>query len=204
MMNRLRNFLPALLLIAACNNAPEQTSENKPEPDKTVTETLPDSLQFAAFYKAFDADIRNSGNLEQLKKYVNTEQGLWIVDANGAMPGFTHYTLLNTAVFSGSIKIVPIKNEPCELKIETLPLVDCDKPTLYSKDGCFAQKINTFAQHKIWLSAGLQTEERAAVEKLANAIDYTVIQTSGYRYYFSKIGNNWYISFIDLRRPCGA
>ncbi len=199
-MNFFRCLLPALLLVAACGSDPEVKQESK----KQTVETVSDSLQFAAFYKSFDADIRNEVGLDELKKYVNTEQGLWIIDANGAMPRFTHYTLLNTAALSNGIKIVQIKKMPCELQFEKLPLVDCDKPALYSKDGCFAQKINIFAQHKIWLSAELKTEDRAAIEKLANSIEYTVIQTSGFRYYFSKIGSNWFISFIDIRRPCEA
>lgn len=203
-MNFFRCLLPTLLLFAACNTAPEQTSENKTEPDKTATETLPDSLQFAAFYKAFDADIRNEVGIDELKKYVNTEQGLWVVDPNGAMPRFTQYTLLNTAALNKGIKIVQINNTPCKLLFDSLPVVDCDKPSLYSKDGCFAQKINLFAQQNIWLAAELKPEERSAIEKLANTIDYTVIQTTGFRYYFSKIGSNWFISFIDTRKPCEA
>ena len=199
-MNFFRCFLPALLLIAACGSDPEIKQESK----KQTVETVSDSLQFAAFYKSFDADIRNEVGLDELKKYVNTEQGLWIIDANGAMPRFTHYTLLNMAALSNGIKIVQINNTPCKLLFDTLPVVDCDKPELYSKDGCFAEKINIFAQQKIWLAAELKTEEQTAIEKLANTIDYTVIQTSGFRYYFSKNGNNWFISFIDIRRPCEA
>jgi hypothetical protein len=199
-MNFFRCLLPALLLVAACGSDPEVKQESK----KQTVETVSDSLQFAAFYKSFDADIRNEVGLDELKKYVNTEQGLWIIDANGAMPRFTHYTLLNTAALSNGIKIVQIKKMPCELQFEKLPLVDCDKPALYSKDGCFAQKINSFAGQQLWLVAELQPDERAAVEKMVDTIDYTVIHTSGFRYYFSKNAAGWHISFIDLRRPCGA
>ncbi len=199
-MNLFQLFLPALLLIAACQSAPE----TKDESNKQTVETVPDSLQFAVFYQSFDADIRNEVSLDELKKYVDTEQGLWIIDANGAMPRFTQYTLLNTAALSKGIKIVQINNTPCKLLFDSLPVVDCDKPSLYSKDGCFAQKINLFAQQNIWLAAELKPEERSAIEKLANTIDYTVIQTTGFRYYFSKIGSNWFISFIDTRKPCEA
>jgi hypothetical protein len=204
MRYRLRNFIPALLVLAACNTAPKQPISTTADSPQTAPAELPDSLQFAAFYTAFEADLHSTKSLEQLKKYVHPKQGFWIIEANGAMPEFTHYSLLNPAALNKSIKIVHVNNSTCDLKFEPLPLVDCDKPTLYSKDGCFAQKINTFAQHKIWLSAGLQIQERDAIASLANTIQYTLIQTSGFRYYFSKIDTVWYISFIDLRRPCGA
>lgn len=204
MRNTLRYFFPALLVFAACNTAPEQPISNTVDSPQTVLAELPDSLQFAAFYKAFDIDIHKTDSLEVLRKYTDPELGLWIIEANGAMPEFIHYTLLNPAALNKGVKIVSINNSPCELKFETLPLVDCDKPTLYSKDGCFAQKINSFADQKLWLVAELKPEDRTAIEKMVSTIDYTVIHTSDFRYYFSKNGTNWYICFIDLRRPCGA
>ena len=100
------------------------------------------------------------------------------------------------------------KNFPVDfsaVKEEELPKINCDSKTFWTKDGCFSQQTNTFKDEKIWTYCGLSKEDEAKVEETAKTISYTVINTAmNARYYFSQIDGKWYLTFVDLRRPCEA
>ena len=88
-----------------------------------------------------------------------------------------------------------------ELIFEELPEVVCEDE-FYNKQGCFAEKVNPLLASQIWNYAGLNEKEIQAIEVLANTVEITVVNTSIYDFYFSKIEGNWYVTFIDLRIPC--
>ncbi|MCU0433228.1 MAG: hypothetical protein MUC87_07240 [Bacteroidia bacterium] len=197
-------FLVLTVLWVACSDSKPTHSNTDSASSETSSAAQAEPAQFAAFFSDFYTQAHQPGNTTALDAFVSGTHGIWVVEAGGAMPTFTHYTQLHTIPLGNGSSLFPLLTKFSEVIIDTLPLRDCDKPSLFNKEGCFAQQVNTFAQHKIWTSAGLPLEQRNALEKLAALIDYTVVDTNGFVYYFIKENGKWHPAVIDLRRPCGA
>ncbi len=142
----------------------------------------------------FDS-ILKSINISTINQYIHPDKGLWLIQSSGALPSMANTNQVD--------KNFPIDFSNC-LNIE-LPNINCDSPSLWSKEGCFFQKINHFSESKIWVHCGLSKKQEEEIAADANSIIYTVINTSQHaRYYFSLINGKWHLAFVDLRQPCTA
>ncbi|HEY4800831.1 MAG TPA: hypothetical protein VII99_17265 [Bacteroidia bacterium] len=134
-------------------------------------------------------------NSSTINQFIHPEKGLWLTQQAGAVPQMTNTSQVD-------------KNFPVdfsEVKEEEIAKVNCDFKTFWTKGGCFAQKVNTFLEEKIWIYASLSKEDQDKIEALAKTISYTVVNTSlNARYYFSQLNGKWYLLFADLRKPCEA
>jgi hypothetical protein len=144
-------------------------------------------------------------NISNINQYIYSEngtsseysgaKGLWLISSQGAMPHIENVSQVD-------------KNFPVDfsaVKNEELPKVNCDSKSFWTKEGTFAMEINSFKDEKIWTYCGLTKEDEAKIAELAQTISWTVINTSlNARYYFSLINGKWYLTFVDLRKPCEA
>lgn len=134
-------------------------------------------------------------NISNINQYIHPEKGLWIINSSGAMPNMTNTTQVD-------------KNFPLDfnsVKDGELPKVNCDSKSLWTKEGCFVNEENTLPDGKVWTYCGFSKEDETNIEETVKMISWTVINTSLYaKYYFSHIGGEWYLAFVDLRKPCEA
>ncbi|HEU4717272.1 MAG TPA: hypothetical protein VFU15_05550 [Bacteroidia bacterium] len=210
-------FLPLalLFLFTGCGNE-KNTDTNSDKPltgkdslKKEITENLPpptEIRQFSWFYSMFAAAATMDGGDTIFDHYVSPEHGLWIISSEGAMPHFTNVKSINDYKRSDGTKLLPMDKDRmlAAPKEEELPSVDCNSKTFWNKDGCFTREENKFKEEKIWQYAGLTNDKEKEVEALAGTISRTVINTQTYRFYFSLINGSWYLTFLDIRKPCEA
>ena len=185
------NSLLFAVLFFSCGtsqqNEPAQTSGVKTDSVQPSAERVISKEDFVSVLKSI--------TIANINQYINREKGLWLINSSGAMPNMSNTTQVD-------------KNFPVDFsaaKNEELAKVNCDSKTFWTKDGCYAEEINKFKDEKIWVYCSLDKEEVPKVAELAQTISYTVINTAlNARYYFSQIAGKWYLTVVDLRRPCEA
>ena len=178
--------LPFLLFLITCGN-PQPVEVSQPVVQKRDSVVI-----VKAESGAFDVKDIAISNINQ---FIHPEKGLWLIQSAGAMPSMMHTTQVD--------KNFPIDFSKCIEDI--LPKVDCNSKTLWTKEGCFIEQVNTFVDEKLWSYCNLSKEDDVKVTELAKTVSYTVINTSFYaRYYFAQIEGKWYLVFADLRVPCSA
>ncbi len=203
-----------IFFLASCsgddskNSLPKDSLSSKDSLKRVLMENLPspaDFKQFEWMYSGF-MDAATGGGDTKFDVFIHPKFGLWIIHSEGAAPQFTHVMKINEYLNSKGLEIIPIDRESMMTapKDEALPVVDCNSKDFYSKPGCYTQQQNVFAEEKIWKYAGLNPDEEKDVEQLAKTITRTVVNTENYRYYFSLIDGAWYLTFIDVRKPCEA
>lgn len=202
----------SVLLLFTCNN----TDENQPVEENNSTETTQrvaseeskklsnEETTFLTFYRSFTTAVE-SKNAAKVNAFVDETFGVYFIESNGAMPNFTRQ--YDVAKFKSvrdeqffSLNFKDLAQTPV---FEELPKIICDA-TPYDKQGCFTQKINPFANDEFWYYADLNEKEKQAISVFAEKIDFTVVNTSTGKFYFTKNGDSWKIGFIDLRVPCEA
>ena len=186
----------------------KDTLSEKDAIKKTLQEDLPpptDIKQFNWFYSAF-AYAAIAGNDTLFDVVIHPMYGLWIIHSEGAVPNFTHVTHIMEYKKANGKSLLPFDRDPMISvpKEGTLPVVDCESKNLYNKKGCFTSLQNSFKEQKIWKNAGLSADKDRAIEASAVTITRTVINTENYRFYFSLIDGSWYLTFMDIMRPCEA
>jgi hypothetical protein len=130
-----------------------------------------------------------------INQYIHPQKGLWLIQSSGAMPEITHTYQVD--------KNFPVDFSACIE--EELPRVDCNAKLLWTKNGCFLQKINPLKDERIWEYTSLDEESKVVVSEAATFVSVTVINTElNARYYFSMIDGKWFLLFVDLRTPCSA
>lgn len=201
-----------VLLSFTCNT----TDENQPTEEQLATETTEqvgieetkklssEDAEFLAFYQSFATAIE-SKNAANVNAFIDDVFGVYFIESNGAMPNFKRVN--DVAKFKSvrdelffSLNFKDLNQTPV---FEELPKIICDA-TPYDKQGCFAQKINPFANDEFWYYTDLNEKEKQAISVFAEKIDFTVVNTSTGKFYFTKNGDSWKIGFIDLRVPCEA
>lgn len=190
------------------NAIPKDTVSVKETIKKSLQEDLPpptDIKQFNWFYSAF-AYAAIAGNDTLFDVVIHPMYGLWIIHSEGAVPNFTHVTHIREFKKANGKSILPFDRDAMISvpKEGTLPVVDCESKNLYDKKGCFTSLQNKFYEQKIWKHAGLSADKDRAIEASAVTITRTVINTENYRFYFSLIDGSWYLTFMDIMRPCEA
>lgn len=200
-----------ILLLFTCNDsepvAEEQSVANEEiavEETQQPEERDTDEEAFLLFYKNFTQALI-SKNTDTINTFINTINGVYFIESNGAMPIFSkHYGVEKFKSVLGKpfteLKFKLIDLEPV---FEDLPKVVCNE-TRYDKDGCFADKTNPFVDNEIWYYTDLNEKDKQAISVIAKTIVYTVVNTSNYVFYFSETEEGLKLSFIDLRVPCEA
>lgn len=201
-----------MLLMFTCND----TDENQPVEENNPTETTQriaseeskklsdEKTSFLAFYQSFTRAVETK-DAAKVNAFVDEVFGVYFIESNGAMPSFTRQ--YDVAKFKSvreelffSLNFKDLQQTPV---FEELPKIICDS-TPYDKQGCFAKKINPFVNDEFWYVTDLNEKEKQAISVFAEKIDFTVINTSTGKFYFTKNSDTWKIGFIDLRVPCEA
>lgn len=213
-MKTISAFFVLAFFLFSCGSEEESTAvvtdsmSAKDSLKRMISEELapPTELkQFNWFYSTFFHAV-TTDNDSMFNRFIHPENGLWIIQSNGAVPQFVKVKLVSDFKFPNGKRLLPIARDEMvtEPKEEELPVVDCDKKERYNKSGCFTSERNVFNEEKIWQYAGLTPDQDKQVAKAASTISRVVINTANYKYYFSLINGSWYISFIDVRKPCEA
>lgn len=201
-----------VLLSFTCNT----TDENQPTDEQLAEETTTqvaveqtkklssEDAEFLAFYQSFVSAVE-SKNAANVNAFIDEVFGVYFIESNGAMPNFKRVN--DVAKFKSvrdelffSLNFKDLNQTPF---FEELPKIICDA-TPYDKQGCYAQKINPFANDEFWYYTDLNEKEKQAISVFAEKIDFTIVNTSTGKFYFTKNGDTWKIGFIDLRIPCEA
>lgn len=200
------------LVLLNCTNSSqdnEQIVQNKKSHNKAIktneAEAKTTKEDFIDFHKGF-TNLLKEKNIEEINKHIHQDYGLWVIESPGAMPLMRKfYTLNEYKTFSNKqpIQDLPINKIIDPLKFETLPKIVCEK-TVYNKQGFFADSTNLLLQSQVWNYAGLNDKQIQEIEMLSNTINFTVINTSNYTYYYSLIDQKWYLTFLNLSTPCDA
>lgn len=211
-MNKKIVFTGTVLLLFSCNT----TEVNQPNDEQLLGEITqqatiekPQQLSsedaaFLTFYQSFTTAVE-SKNAAKVNAFVDEVFGVYFIESNGAMPNFKR---VNDVAKFKSVReelffSLNFKDLQQTLVFEELPKIICDA-TPYDKQGCFAKKINPFANDEFWYVTDLNEKEKQAISVFAEKIDFTVVNTSTGKFYFTKNGDSWKIGFIDLRIPCEA
>ena len=183
-------YLSVIVFIFSCGNGEKKTiviSDPSPPIDSAMIHDPAVGNDLISVVKGI--------TISNINQFINPESGLWLIQTPGAVPNMTNTSQVD-------------KNFPVDFssaKNEELPKVNCDAKSFWTKEGCFVQQVNNFKDEKIWTYCGLKKEDEAKIEKLAQAVSLTVINTSLHaRYYFSQINEKWCLVFVDLRRPCAV
>lgn len=201
-----------VLLSFTCNTTDENQPTDEQLADQTTTQVVVEETkklsskdaEFLTFYQSFVAAVE-SKNAANVNAFIDEVFGVYFIESNGAMPNFKRVN--DVAKFKSvrdelffSLNFKDLNQTPV---FEELPKIICDA-TPYDKEGCFAQKINPFANDEFWYYTDLNEKEKQAISVFAEKIDFTVVNTSTGKFYFTKNGEAWKIGFIDLRVPCEA
>ncbi|KAB2859521.1 MAG: hypothetical protein F9K09_01865 [Flavobacteriales bacterium] len=204
--------IAAILLAFTCNTTDENQPTDEQLAEETTDEVVVEEIKklssedadFLAFYQSFVSAVE-SKNAENVNVFIDEVFGVYFIESNGAMPNFKRVN--DVAKFKSirdeqffSLNFNQLNQQPV---FEELPKIICDA-TPYDKQGCFAQKINPFANDEFWYYTDLNEKEKQAISVFAEKIDFTVVNTSVGKFYFTKTNNTWKIGFIDLRVPCEA
>lgn len=175
-------------ILSACGSSPQV------EGGRLVVPPV-DSLRVKAASPLGGASFLDGVNISNINQYIHPGWGLWLIRSSGAMPAMENTSQVG--------KNFPVDFSAC--KMEALPTVHCESKSFWTKEGCFVQEINLFKSEKIWMHCGLSEKEQAVIEEAAKTIRLTAVNTSfSARYYFSMIEGKWYLTFVDMRRPCEA
>ena len=204
----------SIIFIAACGNPGKE--DEAPSADAAMTKDdikVKDAEdtssagfgRFTIYYDQFiNAILQNDAII--FNRFIHPEHGLCIIESNGAMPQMRNGKDIKRfkTIQGNTLFQLDKASFSCELKEEELPLIDCGDDGFYTKEGCFTKEVNTFKDEKIWEHCNLKENEKTIAAKSAETITRAVINTKGYRFYFSRIGNQWFLTFLDLRVPCSA
>ncbi len=160
-------------------------------------------IEFADFYYKFSATIE-SRNYEIFNGFIHQNYGCYMIQNSDSMPSFVNvYDVGEFVAESGSKRFFDLSFQEIDhvVSFEALPNVLCDKNT-FDKVGCYASPSDRLIQSEIWKTTQLTNEEILDVEKLLASVNIAVVNTYNYSYHFSKIEDEWYVTFIDLRAPC--
>lgn len=185
----------------------ENIETTQPKVDSPEVSFKEEERPFGLYYHQLLMSLA-SHDPPSFNELIHPEKGCYLIEAPGAMPMMTRITNVETVFRAGSKRTILDFSDSFisfALQEETLPTIDCDSPDgFYSKEGTFVEDVNKFAEEQIWKYAGLEELEQKSIEELAGTINKTIINTAGFKAYFSKIDGVWYLTFFDIRVPCTA
>jgi len=161
--------------------------------------------EFGEFFEGFFYAFAEK-NEWALDMFIHPGHGVIVIDANGALPQIHRTHSFSQIKKLGTGKsIFEYDGYLCsKLIVDTLPVVDCNSPTFYSKQGCFTWNVNALANSSIEDVATFSNVSKEEFEFIVNTIQWTTVNTSNFTFYWSLIDGFWYLSVIDVRRPCEA
>ena len=161
---------------------------------------------FKDFYRDLFISMMDAKESE-FNTFLHPKQGLYVIDSKGALPSIMNVSDISTyqrMADNKSIFSVDEETLGYEMLEEELPRVNCDTVGFYSKRGSYTSNTNEIIDSEIWKHANLSKEDQERFATYAETISKTCVNTGNYTYYFSFIDGNWYLTVIDLRRPCEA
>lgn len=205
------------MLLNACGSEEGKTLplENEEEDIETVQyridsvagEAKDEERPFALYYHQLLMALA-SGDAPSFNELIHPDKGCYLIEAPGALPVITRISDVSQVVRQGSERpLLDFSDNIISfaLQEESLPTIDCDSPEgFYSKEGTFVADVNTFGEEQIWKYVGLEEAEQTLIATLSQTINKTIINTAGFKAYFSKIDGQWYLTFFDIRIPCTA
>lgn len=192
-----------VFMLAVCGCGPRNSNSPSGNNDTSV----PDD-GFLTVYKKFTEAVRHK-SFDELKTILDPAAGIFIIQSEGAMPAVYNLPDISAFVaqngktlfdfFSDKISLDPVSEE--------LPAVDCkySNGTPYSKAGCYMKKISSSDNELNYLSsANGNADDKKKAEDARKKLSMKVINSYNHIYYFTQSGNTWFLTFIDLRKPCEA
>jgi hypothetical protein len=201
----------SLFFFSCANNKPKEetnTVDSVAMRKRTLAEELPppsDIRQFKWFYSGFVKIISLHADT-LLNKLIYPAYGVNIIESSGALPHLTNVksfsdfkTMNNKAFYDFDTQVLI-----CDIQEEDLPKIDCNAKDHWTKTGCFTREANPLKDSKIWEYCSLSKEQMDKVVESSRTITRTVVLTGNYTYYFSLIKGGWWLTFVDMRKPCEA
>ncbi len=190
------------------NNINSDTLSTKDSLKKQLSEDLPpssDPAQFEWIYSTFVASAVTDA--PRFNIFINKDHGLWIINSNGALPQMINVKDISGVKNSKGDSLVPMDQVKmvCTPKVAGWPEIKCDMPSGWSMTGCYTTEQNKLKESKIWEYAGLNDADNKKVTELAAGITRAVVNTEmNMVFYFTEINGTWYLTFLDIRKPCEA
>ena len=190
------------------NGNNQDTLSAKDSLKKQLSEDLPpstDPAQFEWIYSTFVASAVTDA--PRFNVFINKDHGLWIINSNGALPQMVNVKDISGIKTSKGGSLVPMDKVKmvCTPKSSGWPEKNCDMPSGWSITGCYTTEQNKLRESKIWEYAGLNDSDNKKVTELASGITRAVVNTEmNMTFYFTEIDGTWYLTFLDLRKPCEA
>lgn len=181
-------------------------SSNIPLPCSDSTASIDNG--FLATYKKFTEAV-NHKSFSELKSILDPAVGIFIVESPGVLPVVYNLPDVEAFVAQNGKTIFDyfddkISQQPVD---EEMPVVDCayTNGTPYNKTGCIMKSISSADNELNFISlAGGNADDKQKAEEARKKLSMKVINTYNHVYYFTKSGDKWYLTFIDLRKPCEA
>jgi len=194
-------FLIIVVIICSCG----QRSSNTPIKNNDTTAKADG---FLAVYKNFCEAVGHK-NFDELKNSIDPAAGIFIIQSSGALPEVYHLPDVSAFVSQNGKTLFDFFNDKISIEPvnENMPVVDCkfSNGTPYNKTGCFMKIISSADNELSFISsAGGHASDKKMAEDARKKLGVKVINTYNHVYYFTKSGENWYLTFIDLRKPCEA
>ncbi len=165
---------------------------------------------FASFFRKWAQSIQRE-NPREFNGYIDPTRGLYLIEAPGAVPHFTHVTDISTfrrmGAQPGMFFTIRETFQECRLEeVQVLPTLTCGgENNNFSREGCFVAEATAFRKSDAYQYAGLPPDEQKKIAQTQLLVSRTVLHTgSGFKFHFGQIKGQWRVLFIDLTVPCSA
>jgi DNA-directed RNA polymerase subunit E'/Rpb7 len=194
----------------AAGNKTQETSSPKHQEAKELSpdeEELPflyfGEDEFKDFYTAFFVAFSQK-DYDALNSVIHPKYGLNIIETRGAMPQIVNVKDISEYKLptGQSIFEIDMRSIGFEMLEDELPVVKCDEPNYFDKLGAFTSDENLLEHQR--LIEHIAPKNKEELLEIQRTIRKTVYNTANYVYYFSFIDGRWYLTFLDVRRPCEA
>jgi hypothetical protein len=194
-----------LILNSGCNQSgsKDDTPQNSSDSLKVANDG------FESAYKNFTNAVRHK-SFSELKKIIDPSVGIFIIEANGAIPEVVYLPDIEAFVTKDGKNLFSYFNVKISIAAidSILPAIDCkySNGTPYNKTGCFRKKVDQSKDNELSFISSINglDEHKQKAEVARKLIQMKVINTFNHVYYFSKNNGKWFLTFIDLRTPCSA
>lgn len=194
-----------LILNSGCN----QSGSKNDTPQNSSDSLKVTNDGFESAYKIFTDAVRHK-SFSELKKIIDPVVGVFIIEANGAIPEVVYFSDIEAFVAKDGKNLFSYFNVKISIAAidSTLPAIDCkySNGTPYNKTGCFRKKVDQSKDNELSFISSINclAEHKQKAESARKSIQMKVINTFNHVYYFSKNNGKWFLTFIDLRVPCSA
>lgn len=190
-----------LFILSGCG---QRNNSNISVSDKNCTIS---SESFLKTYKNFTEAIQHK-SFSELKNIIDTATGIFIIESPGALPVVYNLPDIESFVSQNGKNVFDLFNDKISLEPDgaDLPIIDCEysNGTPYNKTGCFMKSISSDNELDFILISEGNTDDKQKAEAARKKLSMKVINTFNHVYYFTKSGEKWFLTFIDLREPCEA